>query len=80
MHNCKDYKLKLEKNNKITSLPIKNEDLLAGFDGEANKDGFLFLSTKDNIKCKNGTVNEGEYFYMTKDDFYNGKSNYYKVE
>lgn len=80
VHNCKDYKLKLEKNNKITSLPIKNEDLLAGFDGEANKDGFLFLSTKDNIKCKNGTVNEGEYFYMTKDDFYNGKSNYYKVE
>lgn len=79
VHNCKDYKLKLEKNNKITSLPIKNEESFSGFVVDATKDGFLFLSTKDNIKCKNGTVNEGEYFYMTKDDFYNGKSNYYKV-
>lgn len=80
VHNCKDYKLKLEKNNKITSLPIKDEESFSGFVGDATKDGFLINSTKDNIKCKNGTVNEGEYFYMTKDDFYNGKSNYYKVE
>lgn len=80
VHNCKDYKLKLEKNNKITSLPIKDEESFSGFVGDATKDGFLIISTKDNIKCKNGTVNEGEYFYMTKDDFYNGKSNYYKVE
>lgn len=79
VHNCKDYKLKLEKNNKITSLPIKDEESFSGFVGDATKDGFLINSTKDNIKCKNGTVNEGEYFYMTKDDFYNGKSNYYKV-
>lgn len=79
VHNCKDYKLKLEKNNKITSLPIKDEESFSGFVGDATKDGFLIISTKDNIKCKNGTVNEGEYFYMTKDDFYNGKSNYYKV-
>ena len=79
VHNCKDYKLKLEKNNKITSLPIKDEESFSGFAGDATKDGFLINSTKDNIKCKNGTVNEGEYFYMTKDDFYNGKSNYYKV-
>ena len=80
VHNCKDYKLKLEKNNKITSLPIKDEESFSGFVGDATKDGFLIISAKDNIKCKNGTVNEGEYFYMTKDDFYNGKSNYYKVE
>lgn len=80
VHNCKDYKLKLEKNNKITSLPIKDEESFSGFVVDATKDGFLINSTKDNIKCKNGTVNEGEYFYMTKDDFYNGKSNYYKVE
>ncbi len=80
VHNCKDYKLKLEKNNKITSLPIKDEESFSGFVGDATKDGFLINSTKDNIKCKNGTVNEGEYFYMTKDDFYNGKSNYYNVE
>lgn len=79
VNNCKDYKLKLEKNNKITSLPIKDEESFSGFVGDATKDGFLINSTKDNIKCKNGTVNEGEYFYMTKDDFYNGKSNYYKV-
>lgn len=79
VHNCKDYKLKLEKNNKITSLPIKDEESFSGFVGDATKDGFLIISAKDNIKCKNGTVNEGEYFYMTKDDFYNGKSNYYKV-
>lgn len=79
VHNCKDYKLKLEKNNKITSLPIKDEESFSGFVGDATKDGFLINSTKDNIKCKNGTVYEGEYFYMTKDDFYNGKSNYYKV-
>lgn len=79
VHNCKDYKLKLEKNNKITSLPIKDEESFSGFVVDATKDGFLINSTKDNIKCKNGTVNEGEYFYMTKDDFYNGKSNYYKV-
>lgn len=80
VHNCKDYKLKLEKNNKITSLPIKDEESFSDFVVDATKDGFLINSTKDNIKCKNGTVNEGEYFYMTKDDFYNGKSNYYKVE
>ena len=80
VHNCKDYKLKLEKNNKITSLPIKDEESFSDFVVDATKDGFLINITKDNIKCKNGTVNEGEYFYMTKDDFYNGKSNYYKVE
>ena len=80
VHNCKDYKLKLEKNNKITSLPIKDEESFSGFVGDATKDGFLINSTKDNIKCKNGTVNEGEYFFFFFYDFYNGKSNYYKVE
>lgn len=77
IYDYSDHDYKIERNNKISSLPFK-DNISAAFDNVAN-DGLVFFCTEGSIKGKNGKIKSDYMFYITKDDFYNGKSNYYKV-
>ena len=69
----------LEKGEKTTDLPL-DKGVTAAFGYEA-KDGLVFTCIDGSVSGKNGEIIEQGYsFYVTKEDFYASKNQYYIIE
>lgn len=77
IYDYSDNKYKIEKNEDVSDL-ILDEDTTVAFGYEAN-DGLVFSCLSGTLEGLNGEISEQDDFYVSKEDFYAGRNQYYKI-